>query len=154
MTAIRRSVSQDAPAISALVCSLADTLLVDRQSDEAKSFFEVMEPARVAKNMEKADRFYLVAESEGQVVGMILVVNNNYIGQFFVNAANQGKGIGAALWKEALSISKSASAGGTFTVKSSIAAVPVYTRLGFKTTGAAATDSGFHYVPMRHDGAA
>ena len=148
MPLIRAAEPSDAHQISALVCALAGSMLVDPESEEARNFYAVMQPPNVARNMEKQDRFYLVAEIEGETVGMILILNNSYIGQFFVHAGYQRKGIGASLWKAALSRACHSGSDGSFTVKSSIAAEPVYRRFGFEPTGAVAIDSGFRYVPM------
>ncbi len=148
MHAIRFADPEDAPQISSLVCSLVDVLLVDPGGEDAQRFYQAMEPANLAKVIAKQDRFYLVAEANGVIHGMILVLNNNYIGQFFVYAAHQGKGVGSSLWARALSHAKHAGGDGGFTVKSSIAAEPVYRRLGFVSTGAAAVESGFRYIPM------
>jgi GNAT superfamily N-acetyltransferase len=149
MYAIRPAVSSDAVQISALVCDLADSLLVHPDGEEARRFYAIMQPQRIASNMIQDDRSYLVAEVEGEIVGMILVLNNNYIGQFFVQRERQGFGIGSALWKAVLLRAKSAGADGTFTVKSSIAAEPVYRRFGFQVIGVESVDSGFRFIPMR-----
>lgn len=103
-------------------------------------------------NMLKPDRFYLVAAAGSEIVGMILILNNNYIGQYFVSQGLQGKGIGSALWNAALSRALSNGSDGTFTVKSSIAAERIYQRHGFVATGAEAIDAGFRYIPMRRAG--
>lgn len=148
MYAIRFADPQDARQISSLVCTLANVLLVDPAGEDAQRFYHAMEPANIAKVIARQDRFYLVAEANGVIHGMILVLNNNYIGQFFVRTAHQGKGVGSSLWTRALSYAKSGGGDGGFTVKSSIAAEPVYRRFGFVSTGAAAVESGFRYIPM------
>jgi predicted N-acetyltransferase YhbS len=148
MHSIRPAEPDDASQISALVCILADALLVDPMSEEARSFYAVMQPARIASNMAKEDRFYLVAEVAGEIVGMILVLNNNYIGQFFVQGTRQGQGIGSALWRAALSRAKQAGSDGAFTVKSSLGAEPIYQHLGFQAVGGESVDSGFRFIPM------
>lgn len=151
MFTVRLAQPSDAAPISEIVCTLADSLLVDPGGVDAQNFYAVMQPAKVAANLIKSDRFYLVAEKEGVVVGMILILNNNYIGQFFVSRAHQGKGIGSALWAAALSQATNGGGTGTFTVKSSIAAVPIYQRFGFEQSAAPSVDSGFRYIPMHRE---
>jgi GNAT superfamily N-acetyltransferase len=148
MHSIRPAEPNDAYQISVLVCTLADALLVDPKSEEAQSFYAVMQPARIASNMMKEDRFYLVAEVADEIVGMILVLNHNYIGQFFVHGPHQGQGIGSALWRAVLSRAEHAGYDGAFTVKSSVRAAPVYQRFGFEATGVESVDAGFRFIPM------
>ena len=149
MLTIRRAEPTDAASISEIVCSLAGSLLVDPRGAEASNFYSIMQPERVSANLTKHDRFYLVAEVNGLVVGMILVLNNNYIGQFFVCPSHQRRGVGSALWAAALSCATDAGGTGAFTVKSSLQALPIYQRFGFETTSAESVDAGFRFVPMQ-----
>lgn len=148
---IRPARPADAATISELVCTLSDSLLVDPTGEQAQEFFSVMQPARVAINLGKQDRFYLVAELNEQVIGMILVLNNNYIGQFFVGRPHQRNGVGSALWAAALTRAKLAGGNGAFTVKSSISAVPLYERFGFSATAAETVVAGFRSIPMQRE---
>jgi GNAT superfamily N-acetyltransferase len=83
-----------------------------------------MSPTEVAKYMEMPTRFYVVAEVEGRLQGMIMVRDNNYIGQFFVARASQAKGVGSTLWQFALTLARSLGGTGEFKVNSSLRAVP------------------------------
>ncbi|TDM05371.1 MAG: hypothetical protein C4K60_11290 [Ideonella sp. MAG2] len=146
---IRLADPTDATEISALVCGLTDALLVDPQGDDAAAFYQSMEPVAFAQVMARSDRFYMVAEVEGQVRGMIMVKDLSYIGQFFVQAASQCGGIGSALWAAALAHAQNLRGEeGEFTVYSSLGAEPVYRRFGFKATGPTTIIGGFWCVPM------
>jgi GNAT superfamily N-acetyltransferase len=149
MQTVRLSTPTDAKAVSALVLSLVDDMLVDPEGEEAQRFYASMSPNEVTKYMEMPTRFYVVAEVDGQVQGMIMVRNDNYIGQFFVSHAHQGKGLGSALWQFALTHARQLGGAGQFTVNSSLAAVPVYKRFGFVALGAPEVASGFKFIPMR-----
>ena len=151
MYTVRLATPTDATAVSALVLSLVGDMLVDPEGEEAQRFYASMSPSELAKYMEMPTRFYAVAEVDGQVQGMIMVRNDNYIGQFFVNHAHQGKGMGSALWKFALAHAGQFHGSGQFTGNSSLAAVPVYSRLGFVASGAPEVASGFRFLPMRRE---
>lgn len=146
---IRLGTPHDAPQVSALICSLTNALLVDPQSEDAARFYAGMQPEAFAETMAKPDRFYVVAEVQERIVGMILVKDQNYIGQFFVAADHQGEGLGSALWAAALAQVQAAQGAGDFTVYASIGAEPVYRRFGFIATAPATVEGGFRCIPMR-----
>ncbi|MFD2452950.1 GNAT family N-acetyltransferase [Ideonella paludis] len=102
----------------------------------------------VCVNHGQARSLFLVAERDERVVGMIMVKDLSYVGQFFVAADVQGQGIGSALWAAALSRVQCERGATEFTVYASIAAEPVYRRFGFLPTGPATVQGGFHCVPM------
>jgi GNAT superfamily N-acetyltransferase len=81
------------------------------------------------------NRFYAVAEVNEEACGKIMLRDANYVGQLFVHAEQQGKGVGASLWQRALTHVMAAGGSGEFTVRSSVAAEPVYRRLGFQSNG-------------------
>ena len=151
MHIVRLALPPDAEAVSSLVLSLAGDLLVDAAGEEAQRFYASMSPSEVAKYLGIPTRFYVVAEVDGQVQGMIMVRDNNYIGQFFVAKAHQGQGIGTALWQFALARARKLGGTGQFTVNSTPTAVPIYSRLGFAATGPLEVASGFKYIPMRSE---
>jgi GNAT superfamily N-acetyltransferase len=151
MQTIRFATPTDATAVSALVLGLVGDMLVDPDGEDARRFYAAMSPMELTKYMEMADRFYVVAEIDGRIRGMIMVRNNNYVGQFFVDQAHQGQGMGSALWRFALAQARHLGGTGEFTVNSSLAAVPVYSRLGFVETGAPEVANGFKFIPMRKE---
>jgi GNAT superfamily N-acetyltransferase len=64
---------------------------------------------------------------------------------FFVHPAQQKMGIGQLLWQFA---KNSGAFGETLKVRSSLFAVPVYERLGFKITEPPGCFNGLHFQPM------
>ena len=149
MYSVRKATSTDAAAIGALVRGLVGDSLIDTASVEAERFFATLTSEEVAKAMMLPNRFYAVAEMGFEVCGMIMIRDANYVAQFFVQGEFQGKGIGSALWRFALANALAAGGNGEFTVRSSVAAKPVYRRLGFEPTGPAEIQQGFRFVPMR-----
>jgi GNAT superfamily N-acetyltransferase len=149
MSTVRLATPADAASVSALVIGLADGSLVDPKGEEAQRFRASMSPEEVARYLDFQNRFYAVAQVDGEVRGMIMVRDDNYIGQFFVSQVHQGQGIGSALWQFALAHALQRGGSGHFTVNSSLVAVPVYNRFGFTATGAIEEAHGFRFVPMR-----
>jgi GNAT superfamily N-acetyltransferase len=148
MQSCRLATPTDAAAISVLVLGLVNDMLVDPEGEEAQRFYAAMSPTELTKYIRMPTRFYVVAEVEGQVQGMIMVRDNSYIGQFFVARPHQGKGAGSALWRSALARARSLGGTGKFTVNSSLVAVPIYSRFGFTVAGAAEVGNGFRFIPM------
>ena len=142
----------DALAIGQLVRSLVVDSLVDPEGEDAAGFYATLTPAEVARRKAMPSLFYAVAENSGKVLGMILVRDSNYVGQFFVVQEHQGKGIGSALWRFALERALQSGGTGEFTVLSSVSAKAIYERLGFVATGSPEVKHGFRFIPM-HRGA-
>jgi predicted GNAT family N-acyltransferase len=151
MISVRHATTEDAEAISSVVCELAHNLLVDPEGEESKRFYAAMKPDELKRYMQMEDRFYIVAEVGSTVHGMIMVRYDNYIGQFFVSEAHQRRGVGNALWSFALATAKLRGSNGEFTVNSSLSAVPIYERFGFLSTGTADVQNGFKFIPMRRE---
>jgi GNAT superfamily N-acetyltransferase len=149
MHAVRQARPSDAEAIATLVRSLVAESLVDPESDEARRFYAAIAPEEIAKFIVMPNRFYAIAEVGGAVQGMIMVRDANYIGQFFVSRVHQSNGMGSALWAFAQEGARVAGASGEFTVRSSVAAEPVYRRFGFLPTGPVEVQQGFKFIPMR-----
>lgn len=148
MPTVRQATIDDASAIGQLVRSLVDESLVDPEGEDAARFYETLAPSEVARFMQAPNLSYGVAEECGTVVGMILIRDNNYIGQLFVAEQHQRKGIGSALWQYALEIALREGGTGEFTVLSSIVAKDVYAKFGFKATGSTEVKHGFRFIRM------
>ena len=151
MTSIRHGVPSDATAIGTLVCSHVAASLVDPEGAEAQRFYATMSPSEVEKKMTRPNLFYVVAEIDSTVQGMILIRDNCHVGQFFVREAHQGKGLGSALWQFAVANAKRRGGTGLFTVNSSFYAEPIYRRFGFFPTGGPDVMQGFKFIPMQKE---
>jgi GNAT superfamily N-acetyltransferase len=97
----------------------------------------------------RANRFVLVAELQGRMVGVIEVRDCDHISLFFVDGQSQQKGIGKELWRRALDACLADRPElARITVHSSPNAVEAYKRLGFRTEGPQQTVNGIRFVPM------
>jgi len=96
-----------------------------------------------------ANRFVLVAELQGRVLGAIEVRNSDHVSLFFVDGELQQKGIGKKLWRTALDTCLANRPDlARITVHSSPNAVEAYQRLGFQVEGPEQTVNGIRFVPM------
>lgn len=84
-----------------------------------------------------------VAEENGQLAGMVDVRDSSHISLFFVDESYRGRGVGRELLDYAFR-----EYAGVVTVNSSPWAVPVYKRLGFKTTDHEFERNGIRATPM------
>jgi len=82
-----------------------------------------------------------VAASIESLVSVLAISECSHVKYFFVHPTFQKLGIGKQLWEFALGGGLLAN---TMTVRSSLFAVPVYERLGFKTVGSAEVLNGMH----------
>ena len=106
------------------------------------------DPDRLRERLQ-ANRFVLVAELQGRMVGVIEVRNCDHISLFFVDGQAQRKGIGSELWRLALAACLAGRPDlARITVHSSPNAVEAYNRLGFRTEGPEETVNGIRFVPM------
>lgn len=146
---IREAREEDAPAIAALVASLAGRFLADPDDPGAAApFFESISPGAVAERIRGAAFRHHVAEVGGALAGVVVVRDASHLYHLFVAAPLHGRGIARRLWGVAREAALAAGGSGRFTVNSSLPAVPVYERFGFVADGEAVVKDGLAYLPM------
>ena len=154
---IREATAGDAEAISALVVSLAPFYLADPADREAaKPFFDSVSAEMQRKILTGWGCQCHVAESGGEIVGVLGIRQATHLYHLFVAETFHGRGIARRLWRTAKAAARAAGNPGRFTVYSSLHAVPVYERFGFRPIGPKVHQHGVAYVPMvldeREDG--
>ncbi len=142
---IRRARKSDAEAISALIVGLKSCFLARPDSAEIQPFLATLEPDATAERIASAEFSYYVAENQSGLCGVIAIRDGTHVYHLFVRPDTQRQGIARALWEHA----RQHSGATTFTVNSSLYAVPVYERLGFKATAEPLTEHGLTFVPMK-----
>jgi GNAT superfamily N-acetyltransferase len=150
---IREATGDDAGRISALVASLARYFLADpERPQDAAAFFETIAPAAIADSIASGRYRYHLAEAAGELAGLVGVRDAGHLYHLMVAEPFHGQRIASTLWD----VAKKAAAGdgntGRFTVNSSVNAVPVYERFGFRATGAVQVQNGIAFVPMELSG--
>ena len=150
---IRDATPDDAARISALIASLARYFLADPdRPQDAAAFFETIAPAAITAAIASGRYRYHLAESAGELAGIVGVRDAGHLYHLMVAEAFHGRGVASALWKVAKQAAVAGGNTGRFTVNSSLNAVPVYERFGFVAAGAVQVQNGIAFVPMELDG--
>ena len=109
-------------------------------------FLRFAHPAAMAERC-ATGQVVLVAEHAGRIVGTLELRGLAHIAMLF--AETPGRGIGRALFDEALRICRgSTAATGQIRAHASRYAVHIYRKLGFEAEGPERTENGIRYVPM------
>lgn len=146
---IRPAHIEDAVRIAELVAAVASRfILPDFSPEGCRRVLEEHAPDSIARRMAEGFRFH-VAESHGELVGVVGVGRNSHLFDLFVAEAHQRRGLGRRLWEVAQAQCLELGNPGEFTVNSSKYAVPVYQRFGFVATGPLQVKQGVQFVPMK-----
>ena len=147
---IRFATSADATRISALLHSLSHTYTLSPTGEGAEAFFETISEAGIRAMLARTDVGYLVAEvsAHSPLAGAAAMSDKGAVLHLFVAPMYQGRGLGRRLWELLRDRALRAGNPGVFTVNSSIGAVPVYERFGFRVNGDRVEKHGGAYIPM------
>jgi GNAT superfamily N-acetyltransferase len=147
--AIRAATAADAPAISALVLSLARYFLADpERPGDAEAFFQTISPEAIAGYIESGRFRYHLADAGGELAGVVAIRDGAHLYHLFIAERFHGRGVATRLWERARAEALAGGNPGRFTVNSSLFAVPLYEHLGFTASGPALTKDGIAYQPM------
>lgn len=141
---IRKAINRDAPRLRSLVTDLARYYLRDPGSKLPDWLASSLREAEFVARLTSNDYCNYVYVLDGQVVAYISIRRPGHLYHLFVAASHQGEGIGRLLWEYASKQTKVC----TFTVRSSMNAVPVYKRFGFVESAPAGEEDGVLYQPM------
>ncbi|MFC3852235.1 GNAT family N-acetyltransferase [Salinispirillum marinum] len=142
---IRRTMVEDAAEIKELVSSLSHFYLEDRNSVLPEWFSNTLELSEFERRLSSEEFSSFVYSIDNVIIGYISIKDLSHLYHLFVAEGHQGKGIAKALWEYATSESGI----NVCTVRSSMFAVPVYRRFGFKESEAAMSKDGISFQPMR-----
>lgn len=145
---IRLAVPDDAPAISALIHSVAHYFTLHPQGLGAEAFLRGIAPQAVSGYISAPNFRYCVGLVDGQLAGVVAVRDNAHLYHLFVAPACQGQGLSRALWQHARQAARAAGNPQRFTVNATPYAQPIYARFGFQATGPRVEMHGIAFVPM------
>lgn len=147
---IRDAATADAPAIAALIASLAHHFLADQDDPgSAATFFKTVSEDAIVCYLSDPRYEYAVAEADGILLGVVGMRDATHLYHLFVTEPFQRRGIAAALWTYVRGRAQSKSSVRYFTVNSSRSAVGFYEHLGFTATGPPAVKDGIAFLAMR-----
>ncbi len=141
---IRKALVGDAGKIKELVSSLSHFYLEDKRSSLPEWFSRTLDVTEFERRLSSKEFDNLVYAIDNEIVGYISIKEKSHLYHLFVAESYQGKGISRELWRYATSDSSE----GVYTVRSSMFAVPVYKKFGFKESEVAASKDGIGFQPM------
>ncbi|TGN39121.1 GNAT family N-acetyltransferase [Marinobacter confluentis] len=141
---IRKASVEDASEIKELVSSLSHFYLKDENSLLPEWFSKTLELSEFELRLSSEDFSSFVYSINDVIVGYISIKESSHLYHLFVAENYQGKGIAKELWNYATSDSGI----DIYTVRSSIFAVPVYRRFGFKESEEATSKDGISFQSM------
>lgn len=141
---IREATQSDIPQISALVKSLAHYYLDGAKAQLPVWLADTLTDDAFLSRVSSEEYVNFLCEIDSEVVGYIAVKAPNHLYHLFVAEPFQGQGISRILWEHVLSHKQYDS----FSLRSSLYAVPVYKRFGFIESGEVGTKDGVSFQPM------
>lgn len=145
---VRTATAADVPRISALIRGLSAPFFISPSGEGAEPFLQAIGESAVLGYVTAENFNYLVAESQGHLLGVVALRDNSHLYHLFVATEFQGQGHAKQLWQLIKSRAADAGNAGRFTVNSSLNAVPVYQRFGFVPVGPVVSKSGVAFQPM------
>ena len=136
------------PAVCDLVARVfSEYVASDYEQAGIEEFFRFANPEALKERMQ-SDGFVLVAQQADALVGMLEFFPPDCIAMLFVTLRHRG--VAKQLLAQAIGKARSIDAElSRLIVHSSLYAVPIYQKMGFRKTGSAVTENGITYIPMQ-----
>lgn len=138
-------------AIEQLIRKVYDEFVAPDYTDEGnKTFYDFIIPKNIVERVSKGSLIF-TAKEDGRIIGMIELKKYNHLSLLFVDKNYHRQGISHELFNRILKAVRDKKKIKFIDVNSSIYAVSVYLKLGFKITGKIKKMSGIKFVPMKYD---
>ncbi len=144
MHPIRPARPDDLAAISAICMAAFSEAVAPSLSAQGVATFTQVAAADAFAERLQGDNHILVAEQDGNIVGVIELKEGRHLAMLFVDPACQGQGIGHALVQAVLPQLRVPA----MSVRASLNAVPTYQRYGFVIDGEVGEFNGLVYQPL------
>ncbi|WP_256644496.1 GNAT family N-acetyltransferase [Stenotrophomonas sp. 9(2022)] len=144
MHPIRPARPDDLAAISAICMAAFSEAVAPSLSAQGVATFTQVAGADAFAERLQGDNHILVAEQDGNIVGVIELKEGRHLAMLFVDPACQGQGIGHALFKAVLPQLRAPA----MSVRASLNAVSTYQRYGFVIDGEVGEFNGLVYQPL------
>ena len=142
---IRHAMATDASDISKLIVSTSETCCFSEAAPCPDWYRNSIQNQAIETLIASESMVFLLAVNDQAIAGVLAIEGKSSIKYFFVHPAQQKMGTCQLLWQFA---KNSGAFGETLKVRSSLFAVPVYERLGFKSTEPPGCFKGLHFQPM------
>lgn len=137
--------------VSTLIENLFNEFIgIDYSQAGRATFLEYISANKLEERFLKENHFFLTAQDNGKIIGIIEVRDYNHISLLFVNKKYHNKGIARTLFQKAIDLClQSISGPEEIEVNSSIYAEKIYQSLGFVKTQEKQQKDGIIYIPMK-----
>jgi GNAT superfamily N-acetyltransferase len=142
---IRLALEADVSDIAELIYSTSVACCFSPAQPCPKWYEESVQPSQIANLIKSEQMVWLVAIQEQKLAGVLAVIDKSHVKYFFVHPVSQKLGVGKKLWGSAMG---RGALSNSITVRSSLFAVPVYQRLGFKAIEPPKSFNGVDYQTM------
>lgn len=138
----------DAQGISTLILdSQREYCFHEYTEDGQKTMLRSCGTQAIESYIERGDVYY-VALNENIIIGVAGIRNNDHLNCNFVNASYHRRGISKELWRLATEECCRRGNQGSYTLRASTYAIPVYEKWGFVKTGPTNQEQGITSTPM------
>ncbi len=141
---IRQATEADVIEVSSLVKSLAHFYLSEPENELPAWLSQTLTENAFLERLSNGGYTNFVYEQNNKIIGYISLKKPNHLYHLFVLEQFQGRGISRLLWEHV----KNSGQYGSFTLRSSVYAVPIYKRFGFCEFGQIGTKDGVSFQPM------
>lgn len=146
---VRAASEADAQAVSELVQSVGHYFLANPNGQGAEGFLSGISAAAILGYISNPAFTYIMGFMGNELAGVAALRDQKHIYHLFVRPDFHGQGVASRLWQFLKSQAIAAGNPGTFTVNSSLYAVPVYSRFGFVPTSEPQVKNGIQFQPMQ-----
>ena len=145
---IRNAFPTDAQSISTLIRGKSRYCIINPSGEGAEHFFSTITPEAITGYVTSPNFIYLLGFISAEVAGVVGIRDRKHLYHLFVTSKFHRRGVGSALWAHAKTRALERGIVESFTVNSTLFALPVYKRFGFKSQGTLVKENGVAFVPM------
>ena len=142
---IRKALVSDAAEIAELIRFTSLACCFSAENPCPEWYLESIKVEQVAKLLQDEQMEWVVAIHSNRLSGVFAIASKRNVKYFFVHPQVHGSGVGKLLWRHA---EQSGFLGPSLTVRSSLFAIPVYSRLGFMVSEPVSQFKGMQYQTM------
>jgi ribosomal protein S18 acetylase RimI-like enzyme len=146
---IREAVKADAGNIAGLIGEVAHYFLAEPGGQGAEGFLSTVTRPAIEGLIDNPGYVYFVGFMGNRLAGAAAIRDGTHVYHLFVHPEFQRQGIARSLWRTLQTSAAKQGSSTSFTVNSSLFAVPVYASFGFAAEAAPQTKNGICYQPMR-----
>ncbi len=145
---VERAAVSDSLRISTLIRELSKPFLLSPTGEGAEPFFASISESAIQGYITASNFEYFVAVVQGRLAGVVALRDGCHLFHLFVAEQFQRQGVGGKLWQMVKARAIESGNSGTFTVNSSLNALPVYEKFGFVSNGPVVHAHGVAFQPM------